>query len=588
MSTTVAAAADSEGPKNPSPPKAPSPPAPSPHEIALAKSLRSHSLSLHKTFLSLDVDRDGYVTRSDLRAALHNALGVDLSREQMDAIFARFAYFEEDHRDEAPGDEGDGERASEGSGDAGCASGRRGSQASSTCSASGRRVHHGIRYAEFVRYIEATLLSSTSSSASYGSTLELASPRSEPYSPRPQLIAVKTPPDVTQKQLRQSLARIMRQRTKSGGSGGKGGKKAQLFLEMDTHRSGRVTVEEFREWSANNGLELDDEQARSVLVEHYDPDRGIDFIEFSRNIEELDGGGDPMPWEVQEDGADAAQRRAGLEAGTRAQAEADDIARKRVEEALRACVDDAMSDRQLVQNLSEQIWTKRTRLIDAFKKFDKNKDGKLTAGELKAALGEAGMVVSEERAESLVKKFDRDGDGRLNRGDFVRLISSGGAEEDEAEERGEDTVEKTPAEAAPEVLAPAAELTGKAPAPPRRASASEEQRASLLASLKGHEDETKAARIVHKLDEDDITTILSFREALDAERVMMRKVFQDMDKDRTKDLDVNELRDGFERMGVSVSDTHLHHIMRRFDPQNTGRLRYYQFVKLLSANLDDH
>eukprot|EP00566_Odontella_aurita_P005577 CAMPEP_0113597898 /NCGR_PEP_ID=MMETSP0015_2-20120614/41271_1 /TAXON_ID=2838 /ORGANISM="Odontella" /LENGTH=568 /DNA_ID=CAMNT_0000505823 /DNA_START=216 /DNA_END=1922 /DNA_ORIENTATION=- /assembly_acc=CAM_ASM_000160 len=560
------------------------PPLPSAHEIALAKSLRSHSLSLHRTFLNLDVDRDGYVTRSDLRAALHNALGVDLSSSQMDAIFARFAFFEDDHRDEVDsGEDDDGEN----DGAAGAGGSRRGSHGSSSAfstsssSRGGRRrrgVHHGIRYAEFVRYIEATLRSSTSSSAAYGSTLSLASRPAERYSPRPQMIAVEPPPDVSQQQLRKSLARIMRQKTKSGG--GNKGKNVQLFLEMNTHRDGHVTVEEFREWASNNGLELDERQVLSILGEHYDAARGIDLKEFSKQIDGLNSGdGESISWE-ELDGDEEERRERGLEAGKRAQAEADEIARRQMEEALKACVDDAMSDRELVVKLSEKLWTRRTRLVDAFKKFDLDKDGKLTARELMAALKEAGMVVSEERAESLVKKFDRDGDGRLNRGDFVRLISSG-SEEEEKEEGTERAQEEKVAPKEKPAPAEEAPSKGKPPVPPSP------RRASLLASLKGHEDESKAADIVERLDEDDISAIMSFREALDAERIVMRKMFKDMDKNNTKDLDPDELRQGFERLGLEVEDAHIRYIMKRFDPHNTGRLRYHQFVKLVSSNLVD-
>ena len=40
-------------------------------------------------------------------------------------------------------------------------------------------------------------------------------------------------------------------------------------------------------------------------------------------------------------------------------------------------------------------------------------------------------------------------------------------------------------------------------------------------------------------------------------------------------------------MQLELSDEKIDHIMTRFDPLMTGELRYYQFVKLISTNLDE-
>jgi Ca2+-binding EF-hand superfamily protein len=83
------------------------------------------------TFLKLDLDGDGFVSRSDLFTSLHNMYGINLTESQLDAIFTRFAYF--DH-------------------------------SSTSC---------GMRYADFVNYIHDTALDFKSSSEEYGSTLDL-------------------------------------------------------------------------------------------------------------------------------------------------------------------------------------------------------------------------------------------------------------------------------------------------------------------------------------------------------------------------------------------------------------------------------
>jgi Ca2+-binding EF-hand superfamily protein len=59
-----------------------------PFEIAVARKLEARSNSLLDTFLHLDTDGDGLVTRNDLKAALHNLWGIDLSKDEMNAFFS--------------------------------------------------------------------------------------------------------------------------------------------------------------------------------------------------------------------------------------------------------------------------------------------------------------------------------------------------------------------------------------------------------------------------------------------------------------------------------------------------------------------
>lgn len=116
-------------------------------EASLARKLRNRSVNLMDTFLKLDLDSDGFISRFDLRSSLHNMYGINLTEPQLDAIFARFAFF--DHSCPAEGE------------------------------FSGSR---GMRYADFVNYIHDTALDLETSSDEYGSTLDLilAKPTDEP------------------------------------------------------------------------------------------------------------------------------------------------------------------------------------------------------------------------------------------------------------------------------------------------------------------------------------------------------------------------------------------------------------------------
>ena len=116
-------------------------------EASLARKLKNRSENLMDTFLKLDMDSDGFISRFDLRSSLHNMYGINLTESQLDAIFTRFAFF--DH----------------------------------SCAAEGEFSYsRGMRYADFVNYIHDTALDLEISSDEYGSTLDLilADPTDDP------------------------------------------------------------------------------------------------------------------------------------------------------------------------------------------------------------------------------------------------------------------------------------------------------------------------------------------------------------------------------------------------------------------------
>ena len=53
-------------------------------------------------------------------------------------------------------------------------------------------------------------------------------------------------------------------------------------------------------------------------------------------------------------------------------------------------------------------------LLFAFKKFDLNNTGYITATELRQVLSKIGQNYSEREIEAMIRTVDRDGDGRLN------------------------------------------------------------------------------------------------------------------------------------------------------------------------------
>ncbi|KAL6613793.1 hypothetical protein ACP70R_036063 [Stipagrostis hirtigluma subsp. patula] len=66
-----------------------------------------------------------------------------------------------------------------------------------------------------------------------------------------------------------------------------------------------------------------------------------------------------------------------------------------------------------------------------FKAFDRDADGRISAGELRACMKAAlGEDVSAEEAEALVASVDADGDGLLDCGEFARLVKAEVEEEE--------------------------------------------------------------------------------------------------------------------------------------------------------------
>jgi len=61
-------------------------------------------------------------------------------------------------------------------------------------------------------------------------------------------------------------------------------------------------------------------------------------------------------------------------------------------------------------------------LIEAFKVFDRDSNGLISAQELKHVMTSLGEKVSDEEVEEMIREADIDGDGYINYEEFVRMI----------------------------------------------------------------------------------------------------------------------------------------------------------------------
>jgi calmodulin len=61
-------------------------------------------------------------------------------------------------------------------------------------------------------------------------------------------------------------------------------------------------------------------------------------------------------------------------------------------------------------------------LIEAFKVFDRDCNGQITAQELKHVMTNLGEKIEDAEVEEMIKEADLDGDGYINYEEFVRMI----------------------------------------------------------------------------------------------------------------------------------------------------------------------
>lgn len=204
--------------------------APHPFEIALIRKIESKTKSVRAAFLLLDVDGDGRISPDDLRTVLHNELGLDMTTDQEKYIFSGFS----GNQQEVSGD---------------------------SCNNS---QIIGVTYGEFAKYFNyvsnATMTSSEAgSAAAVGFHIDSEKGDVDHELPIHETIEMKRLR--LRHQLRQTLSAHS-----SRTHGGSGMKETSLYLAIDVHRSGKVTMQEFLDWLKSVGIEWNMEDLKLVVL----------------------------------------------------------------------------------------------------------------------------------------------------------------------------------------------------------------------------------------------------------------------------------------------------------------------------------
>ena len=198
-----------------------------PFEIALIRKLESKTRSLHDAFLFLDIDRDGLISPDDVRVVLHNEFELDITDEQEQIIFSRFL-------------------------------GKHNKEAS--CS----NIKKGMTFGEFAKYFNkvsnATMTSSEAgSAAAVGFHIDSDKEGIDHELPIHETI------DTKRLRLRHQLRQTLSAHS-SRTHGGSGMKETSLYLAIDVHRSGKVTMQEFIDWLKSVGIEWSIEDLKLVMI----------------------------------------------------------------------------------------------------------------------------------------------------------------------------------------------------------------------------------------------------------------------------------------------------------------------------------
>jgi calmodulin len=61
-------------------------------------------------------------------------------------------------------------------------------------------------------------------------------------------------------------------------------------------------------------------------------------------------------------------------------------------------------------------------MLEAFKTFDRNGDGFISAEELRSVMKSMGQQLSAKEVEDMVKAADQNGDGRVDYHEFVKMM----------------------------------------------------------------------------------------------------------------------------------------------------------------------
>lgn len=347
------------------------PPPPEPFEVAISTKITTSRKPLLQTFVRIDEDEDGLISKKDLKNALNNMYEMALDDDQIDVMFRRSQFFSE-------------RRIL-----------RQGSD-SSTEEERDEKNEQLISFPVFQEYMKSTADGSDSVSPTkmYGSTINIkVGFRTDAKLPwmddRRSVVAKK-------KDLRNLVLETIQQSIPSESVGMA---TTHTFLEMDTLRNNQVTKSEFISWlRVEKGLELDEEEVKLVLGE-WQKEEGLTLQEYGFFVTCLEN-----------KCTDTEKIKQLTE-------------NQRPDEAPLVRDDDGKSDTELIWALRGYFHGVGKSFMQGFHELDKSDGKTISSSEVSDGLRTAGLVVTHARSKELMKGFVKPG-GDMDKPGYVRFITS--------------------------------------------------------------------------------------------------------------------------------------------------------------------
>lgn len=234
-------------------------PPPKPYELALANKFASHSSvrsPLMKLVTRLDVEKDGFIYKTNLKSGINLMWGIDMPQNEIDGIFERITLLQQHMNNK-------------------------------------HITVDRINYIKFTQYLEWTVAAS-SVSQQYGAaqnfddTVTLtrynATNANVNTNVEHHANAKENAPSLTSlTQMRTRIHKIIKQHLSISKSSGV----SSLFLKIDINRDNCITPLEFRTWIQRMGFDVSMEQLKALMDVHWKED-GMNLKQFMEYMEYLE------------------------------------------------------------------------------------------------------------------------------------------------------------------------------------------------------------------------------------------------------------------------------------------------------------